>query len=187
MARAACGASRRAEGTLHGHVLRAGVGQLNQPSIPAFPGLETYRGASFHSARWNGAVELRGKRVASVGNAASAVQYVPEIAPEVAHLTVFQRSANWIMPRNQQVFTQEQLDAYEADPAAFEASRRHLHAFRENGFRRTQMGTDEQRQGVDVAKAHLAAQVADPQRAKLTPDYELGCKRILRSDDFYPR
>lgn len=162
-------------------------GQLNQPSIPAFPGLETYRGASFHSARWNGAVELRGKRVASVGNAASAVQYVPEIAPDVAHLTVFQRSANWIMPRNQQVFTQEQLDAYEADPAAFEASRRHLHAFRENGFRRTQMGTDEQRQGVDVAKAHLAAQVADPQlRAKLTPDYELGCKRILRSDDFYP-
>ena len=81
--------------------------------------------------------------MASVGNAASAVQYVPEIAPEVAHLTVFQRSANWIMPRNQQVFTQEQLDAYEADPAAFEASRRHLHAFRENGFRRTQMGTDE--------------------------------------------
>ena len=134
MARAACGASRRAEGTLHGHVLRAGVGQLNQPSIPAFPGLETYRGASFHSARWNGAVELRGKRVASVGNAASAVQYVPEIAPEVAHLTVFQRSANWIMPRNQQVFTQEQLDAYEADPAAFEASRRHLHAFRETAF-----------------------------------------------------
>ena len=124
-----------------------------EPTVDSrLPGLETYRGASFHSARWNGAVELRGKRVASVGNAASAVQYVPEIAPEVAHLTVFQRSANWIMPRNQQVFTQEQLDAYEADPAAFEASRRHLHAFRENGFRRTQMGTDEQRQGVDVAK-----------------------------------
>ena len=175
-------------GTLHGHVLRAGVGAAEPTVDSRLPRPETYRGASFHSARWNGAVELRGKRVASVGNAASAVQYVPEIAPEVAHLTVFQRSANWIMPRNQQVFTQEQLDAYEADPAAFEASRRHLHAFRENGFRRTQMGTDEQRQGVDVAKAHLAAQVADPQlRAKLTPDYELGCKRILRSDDFYPR
>ncbi|MGB3431189.1 flavin-containing monooxygenase [Achromobacter sp.] len=162
-------------------------GQLNQPAIPAFEGLDAYRGKFFHSARWDEGAALRGKRVASIGNAASAVQYVPEIAPEVAHLTVFQRSANWIMPRNQQVFTEEQLDAYEADPGTFEASRKQLHDFRERGFRRTQIGTNDQQEGVSIARQHLAAQVADPQlRAKLTPDYELGCKRILRSDDFYP-
>ncbi|WP_033535010.1 flavin-containing monooxygenase [Bordetella trematum] len=162
-------------------------GQLNQPSIPAFKGLGSYRGRAFHSAHWDERVELAGKRVASVGNAASAVQYVPEIAPEVAHLTVFQRSANWIMPRNQVVFTPEQLDAYEAEPATFEASRQHLHAFREAGFQRTQSGSPDQAEGRRIALEHLANQVSDPQlRARLIPDYEFGCKRILRSDDFYP-
>ena len=181
MARAACGASRRAEGNAT-RVLRAGVGQLNQPSIPpSRPGNLSGRELPFRALEWRRRTARQARGL--VGNAASAVQYVPEIAPEVAHLTVFQRSANWIMPRNQQVFTQEQLDAYEADPAAFEASRRYLHAFRENGFRRTQMGTDEQRQGVDVAKAHLAAQVADPQlRAKLTPDYELAASASCAPD-----
>ncbi len=106
-------------------------GQLNQPHVPPFKGLEDFRGAAFHSARWDHGVDLDGKQVASIGNAASAVQYVPEIAPRVQHLTVFQRSANWIMPRNQIVFSQEQLDAFARDPATFQASRQHLHAFRE--------------------------------------------------------
>ena len=107
-------------------------GQLNQPSIPAFPGLETYRGAlPFRALEWRRrtARQARGlRRKCRVGGA-----HVPEIAPEVAHLTVFsvRRTGSC---RNQQVFTQEQLDAYEADPAAFEASRRHLHAFRETAF-----------------------------------------------------
>jgi cation diffusion facilitator CzcD-associated flavoprotein CzcO len=162
-------------------------GQLNKPSIPSFEGLDAYRGAFFHSARWDGSVDLAGKSVASVGNAASAVQYVPEIAPSVSHLTVFQRSANWIMPRNQQVFTPAQLDAFEAQPATFEASRRHLHEFRETGFRRTQTGSSDQAEGKRIAIEHLTRQVSDPAlRLRLTPDYEFGCKRILRSDDFYP-
>lgn len=162
-------------------------GQLNRPATPAFPGLDSFKGRHFHSAAWDSSVALAGKRVASIGNAASAVQYVPEIAPEVAHLTVFQRSANWIMPRNQKIFTPAELDAFEADPALYEASRHDLHAFREHGFRRTQSGTDEQAEGIATARAHLEAQVPDPAlRAKLTPDYEFACKRILRSDDYYP-
>ncbi|WP_290690017.1 MULTISPECIES: flavin-containing monooxygenase [unclassified Haematobacter] len=162
-------------------------GQLNKPAIPAFEGLESFRGETFHSAEWDGNVPLAGRRVASVGNAASAVQYVPEIAPEVGQLTVFQRTANWIMPRNQIVFDPAQLDAYEADPALFDASRAHLHAFRENGFSRTQVGSEAQAEGIRLAQEHLEKQVADPDlRAKLTPDYEFGCKRILRSDDFFP-
>ncbi|MEH2562367.1 flavin-containing monooxygenase [Bradyrhizobium sp. AZCC 2289] len=162
-------------------------GQLNRPIVPAFNGLDRFRGAKFHSAEWDYAIDLAGKRVASVGNAASAVQYVPEIAPLVGELTVFQRSANWIMPRNQIVFSDEQLDAYERDPESFEASRRHLHAFREAGFQRTQHSTKEQAEGMAIALAHLEAQIPDPQlRAKLTPDYEFACKRILRSDDYFP-
>ncbi|NMV39322.1 flavin-containing monooxygenase [Ralstonia insidiosa] len=162
-------------------------GQLNRPLIPKVPGLSAFKGEYFHSADWRHDVDLRGKRVASIGNAASAVQYVPEIAPVVSHLTVFQRSANWIMPRNQIVFTTEQLDEYERDPALFEKSRERLHAFRESGFERTRVGTDAQREGKRLALEHLERSVADPAlRAKLTPDYEFACKRILRSDDYYP-
>lgn len=162
-------------------------GQLNQPLVPPFKGLENFQGAAFHSARWDHGVPLDGKCVASIGNAASAVQYVPEIAPRVKHLTVFQRSANWIMPRNQVVFSLEQLDAFERDPDTFEASRQHLHVFREAGFQRTQHDTKEQAEGIAMALAHLTAQVSDPDlRAKLTPDYEFACKRILRSDDYFP-
>jgi cation diffusion facilitator CzcD-associated flavoprotein CzcO len=162
-------------------------GQLNKPAIPTFKGLENFAGQTFHSAQWPANADLSGKKVASIGAAASAVQYVPEVARQAQHLTVFQRSANWIMPRNQIVFSQEQLDAYTADPELFEHSRRTLHAFRENGFARTRHGTEAQQEGIAMATGHLAAQVPDAAlRAKLTPDYEFACKRILRSDDYYP-
>ncbi|ATU95450.1 flavin-containing monooxygenase [Phyllobacterium zundukense] len=162
-------------------------GQLNRPSIPPFNGLETFAGERFHSANWKHDVNLIGKKVASVGNAASAVQYVPAIAPVVDHLTVFQRSANWIMPRNQIVFSEEQLEAYESNPALFEASRKSLHEFRETGFQRTRHGTDAQKEGIRIALEHLEKQVPDEAlRRKLTPDYEFACKRILRSDDYFP-
>ncbi len=162
-------------------------GQLGTPYTPDLPGLDRFRGEVFHSAEWRHDIDLTGKRVISIGNAASAVQYVPEIAPIAGSLEVFQRSANWIMPRNQIVFTDEQLDAYEASPELFEQSRHDLHEFRESGFRRTRVGTDEQAAGVKIALAHLESQVPDPVlRARLTPDYEFGCKRILRSDDYFP-
>lgn len=162
-------------------------GQLNTPQIPSFQGLEHFAGEYFHSAQWDHSVDLVGKTVISVGAAASAVQYVPEVAKTAKRLTVLQRSPNWIMPRNQLVFTDEQLDAYGADPSLFEESRRKLHTFREDGFARTRHNTDAQKAGVEQALAHLAAQVSDEElRRKLTPDYEFGCKRILRTDDYYP-
>lgn len=162
-------------------------GQLNTPLVPDFPGLADFRGAAFHSARWDHTVDLTGKKIISIGSAASAVQYVPEVAKVAGSLEVFQRSANWIMPRNQVMFSEEQLDAFEEDPDTFEQSRRNLHDFRENGFERTRRATDAQRAGVAQAVAHLEAQVPVPElRRKLTPDYEFGCKRILRTDDYYP-
>lgn len=177
-----------ADGTpLQGRFFVPAWGQLNKPAIPAFKGLDQFAGEHFHSAQWPADAQLAGKKVASIGAAASAVQYVPDVAREAAHLTVFQRSANWIMPRNQIVFTQEQLDAFAARPELFHESRRDLHAFRENGFARTRHGTDAQQEGIKMASGHLAAQVPDLElRAKLTPDYEFACKRILRSDDYYP-
>ncbi|AVD89964.1 NAD(P)/FAD-dependent oxidoreductase [Pseudomonas sp. SWI44] len=177
-----------ADGTqVQGRFFVPAWGQLNKPAIPAFKGLDSFAGDYFHSAQWPEGLDLTGKKVASIGAAASAVQYVPEVAKQASHLTVFQRSANWIMPRNQIVFTPEQLDAYAADPSLFEESRRNLHAFRENGFARTRHGTEAQQEGIAMATGHLAAQVPDAAlRAKLTPDYEFACKRILRSDDYYP-
>ncbi|MFJ4286905.1 flavin-containing monooxygenase [Paenarthrobacter nicotinovorans] len=162
-------------------------GQLSDPNIPAFPGLEDYQGVSFHSARWDHSVDFAGKRVASIGAAASAVQYVPTLAEESKHLTVFQRSANYILPRNQHVFTPEETAEFIQNPDAFRALRQSVHEFREAGFERVRHDTTGQADGVREAREHLEAQVQDPElRRKLTPDYEFGCKRILRSDDFYP-
>src|SRR6185369_9837057 len=85
-------------------VLVSSVGQLHRPQTPALPGLESFRGASFHSARWNHDVDLAGKRVGVIGNAASAIQFIPEIAKTVERLTIFQRSANWMVARGDRPF-----------------------------------------------------------------------------------
>lgn len=162
-------------------------GQLGAPYVPHFAGMETFQGEVFHSSRWNHEIALQNKRVASIGAAASAVQYVPVIAPMVQQLTIFQRSANYLLPRNQVEFSEEELDAFEADPSLFKASRAEIHAFREESFARLRHDSAAQAQSVLDARAHLESQVADPSlREKLTPDYEYGCKRVLRSDDYYP-
>ena len=162
-------------------------GQLNTPKIPHWPGQEKFEGVQFHSAEWRHDLDLTGKRVISIGTAASAVQYVPEIAPIVGHLDVFQRSANYILPRQQITFTEEQLDTYEQHPELFEASRREIHDMREAGVVRTKSGTEGQDVGRREAIEYMESVIADPKlRAKLTPTYEFGCKRILRTSAFYP-
>ena len=89
-------------------VLVSGVGQLHRPQMPAIPGLDTFRGAHFHSARWNHDVDLAGKRVGVIGNAASAIQFIPQIAPAAQRLTIFQRSANWMIPRGDRAYTERE-------------------------------------------------------------------------------
>lgn len=165
----------------------AAWGQLNVPNIPDIPGTESFGGLAFHSSAWRHDVDLTGKRVASIGSAATAVQYVPEVAKIASNLTVFQRSANYVLPRDQYVFSEEETAAFVADPELYRKKRREIHEFREAGFERTRRHTTASQEGVQQARHHLEAQVADPElRAKLTPDYDFGCKRILRSDDFYP-
>src|SRR5581483_2179975 len=80
-------------------VLVAGVGALSDPAIPALPGIERFQGRAFHSARWDHSYELAGKRVAVIGTGASAIQFVPQIQPKVAQLSLFQRTPPWVLPR----------------------------------------------------------------------------------------
>lgn len=162
-------------------------GQLNTPSIPNFKGLENFKGEFFHSARWDHSLDLKNKKVASIGAAASAVQYIPEIAPKVEKLTVFQRSANWILPRQQVVFTEDELNQFEKNPETFMQSREELFNMRELGFSALTQGSKAQKQGMQEAKNYLKTAIKDPiLREKLTPDYEYGCKRILRTSHYYP-
>ncbi|MGI4860733.1 MAG: flavin-containing monooxygenase [Janthinobacterium lividum] len=165
----------------------AAWGQLNRPQVPVIAGQDAFDGVQFHSARWRHDVALAGKRVASIGNAASAVQYIPEIAPVVGHLDVFQRSPNWIVPRLDRPYSAEEIAGYRTVPDLFAKHRQELFAWRETTFLRMKQGSAEARELENIALEHLRSQVPDPElRKKLTPDYPLGCKRILRSDDYFP-
>lgn len=174
-------------GRLRARSLIPAWGQLGSPYVPDIPGHESFRGRAFHSARWPEGEDLAGLRIASIGNAASAVQYIPELAKDARRVIVFQRSANYILPRNQIVFSDDERATFLTQPEIYRARRDSIHRLREAGFERTRHGTEGQAEGADEALQHLANQVPDEQlRQKLTPTYEFGCKRILRSDDFYP-
>jgi cation diffusion facilitator CzcD-associated flavoprotein CzcO/acetyl esterase/lipase len=161
-------------------------GALSDPVLPALPGLGRFRGPAFHSAQWDHGVRLDGARVAVIGTGASAIQFVPAIQPQVAQLTVFQRTPPWIVPRHDRTFTAIERAAYRHVPGLQQAARAWLYAWREVtflAFRHVRAARLVQR----LALRHLRAQVADPAlRAALTPDYTIGCKRILVSNDFYP-
>jgi len=173
-------------GSYSADLLVAGVGGLSEPAFPSLPGLERFTGKTFHSARWDHAHELRGARVAVVGTGASAIQFVPAIAPTVGKLHLFQRTPPWILPRRDHALSERQRRLFRAVPAARQATRAAIYALRELmvfGFMNPSVIQLEER----VARRHLARSIPDPVlRAKLTPDYALGCKRVLLSDDYYP-
>jgi cyclohexanone monooxygenase len=161
------------------------VGMLDVPHIPEIPGAERFGGRAFHSSEWDHSKSTAGERVASIGTGASAIQYVPEIAPGAAHLTVFQRTPIWVSPRYDEPFTPEQQDLFERDPA--EALKVRDAAFQ--AYESANFGADsEMTKGLtDMAREYLMRKVADPDlRAKLTPDYPVGCKRPLQSRKWFP-
>jgi cation diffusion facilitator CzcD-associated flavoprotein CzcO len=161
-------------------------GQLNRPKLPPIEGRETFAGPAFHSARWDESVDLAGKRVAVIGNGASAIQFVPEVAKVAGKLSLFQRSPNWIVPRMNRPYTEAEKANFRAQPAAMRKVRDDIFQMAEDRLAAKRAGTLPVEE-VPIPLAHLHAQVADPElRAKLTPDYEIGCKRVLISNDFYP-
>lgn len=171
---------------LTAEVLVTAWGQLNRPKLPPIEGRDSFEGAAFHSARWDASVDLAGKRVAVIGNGASAIQFVPEVAKVAGKLTLFQRSPNWIVPRMNRPYTADEIARFRADPAAMRKVRDDIFQMAEDRLAARRAGTLPVEE-VPIPLAHLQAQVADPDlRAKLTPDYELGCKRVLISSDFYP-
>jgi cation diffusion facilitator CzcD-associated flavoprotein CzcO len=167
-------------------VLVAATGPLSEPAIPDLPGLDSFDGTSFHSARWDHGHDLTGRRVAVVGTGASAAQFVPEIAPKVAALTVFQRTAPWVMPRADRALTRAERRLFQAVPAVQRLARWSVYWSREMAavaFLRPRFMAVGQR----IARRHLARQVPDPDlRARLTPSFTMGCKRILLSNDYLP-
>lgn len=174
------------QGLYTADVVIAGVGPLSEPLIPKLKGLETFRGKVFHSARWDHGYDLAGKRVAVVGTGASAIQFVPAIQPKVAKLHLFQRTPPWIVPRRDHAISPWKRALYRSVPATQRAVRDLIYWARELmvfGFRdpRTMKWVQK------LALRRLERQVADPAlRAKLMPDYTLGCKRVLISDDYLP-
>jgi cation diffusion facilitator CzcD-associated flavoprotein CzcO len=163
------------------------TGQLNQPSIPAIDGVETFAGESFHSARWNHDYPLAGKRVAVVGTGASAVQLVPAVAEHAAHLTVFQRTGNWLLPRRNRRYPPLVHAAIEHVPGVQAFRRRFMFEYCEA---LTASIRHPRTLGPLLAlrsAAFMRSQVDDPElRRKVWPDYTFGCKRVLFSSDYLP-
>ena len=164
----------------------SGIGGLHVPAKPDFPGIENFEGDVFHSATWDHDVELEGRRVAAIGTGASAIQFVPEIAPQVATLDLYQRTAPWILPKIDRPIPRFERRLYRRFPALQRLYRWGLYWFLETvmlrGVRSKRFGRLFERAG----RRHLAHQVKDPvKREKLAPHYEYGCKRILMSNDYY--
>ena len=167
-------------------VLVSAVGQLNRPLIPDVPGLDRFQGQCFHSARWRHDCDLAGKRVAVIGNAASAIQFIPQIAPKVGHLSIFQRSANWMLPRGDRAYSAREKWCFTHVPLLARLYRWRLWLqlelrfplFRGNRFLAWAVRR--------LAERNLRDLVPDPRlRETLLPDYPIGGKRILISDDYY--
>ncbi|MFD7290043.1 flavin-containing monooxygenase [Streptomyces sp. NPDC059863] len=174
-------------GTLTADVIVSATGPLSDPKIPAIPGLAGFPGKVFHSARWDHGYDLRGKRVAVIGTGASAIQIVPAIQPEVGRLTLFQRTPPWVMPRVDRAISGTERRLHRALPFTGTLRRRLLWGIRELQVQAFTKRPNELGLIESLAKANMAKAIRDPAlRAKLTPSYRIGCKRILLSSSYYP-
>jgi cation diffusion facilitator CzcD-associated flavoprotein CzcO len=175
------------QATFAARYLIAALGTLVEPSLPDIPGIQTFRGTIMHSARWNQSWRAAAQRVAVVGTGASAIQIVPSIQPDAAHVTVFQRTAPFVMPHTNRPVRPWARALYRALPSAQRAARLSIYWGRELlclGFTRYPKVL---KRAEAVWRRHMERAVSDPAlRAQLTPTYDLGCKRILPSNDFYP-
>jgi len=174
--------------TYPARVVVSGVGGLVDPSYPNIPGLDSFAGETFHTARWNHDYDLEGKSVGVIGTGASAVQVVPAIALLVGKLSVFQRTAAWVVPKPDKRYSEKRTRFYARFPLALHASR-FLKYWMSEIFGPI-VFLDSKRLSSIAEKGslrHLRACVADPElRRKLTPHFQFGCKRILISDDYWP-
>ncbi|HEV7847188.1 MAG TPA: NAD(P)/FAD-dependent oxidoreductase [Thermoleophilaceae bacterium] len=174
-------------GPIQARVLVAAPGLLSEPFTPELPGLDRFQGNVFHTARWDHSEDLTGKRVALLGSGATAVQVMPEIQPKLGRLHLFQRTPPWVIPHMDHPVRDEMRELYRRVPLLQRLSRGVVYALRET----MALGITRDRRWLKAlelnARLHLRRQVRDPElRARLTPDYEIFCKRIVLSSKWYP-
>lgn len=173
--------------TFRARAVISGVGGLVDPQLPDIKGIQSFRGELFHTARWNHDYDLAGRRVAVIGTGASAVQVVPGIADQVARMHVYQRTPAWVMPKQDRRYTEAEKRRYERFPFLLRASRLVKYWLSEALGPMIFLDSPRLSQWPEKASLRfLRSQVKDPAlRAKLTPDFQFGCKRILISDDYW--
>jgi cation diffusion facilitator CzcD-associated flavoprotein CzcO len=178
------------DGEMHSyrpHAVVSAAGALHLPSYPDIPGAAAFGGRSFHSARWDHGCDLAGKRIAVIGTGASAIQFVPQIAEQAARLTVFQRTPPWIHPRPDVEIPARMRAAFRRAPVTARALRDAIYLAIEARAVGFTISPKLMAPLEALARRHLKNQITDPAlRARLTPDYTIGCKRILLSSDYYP-
>ncbi len=178
---------RTADEEITADVVVSGLGQLNRPNTPDIDGLDRFEGTTFHSARWDHSQDLRGERVAVIGVGASAIQFVPRIATQARHLTLFQRSVNYVAPKPDREFRAWEHWLLDRVPAV-------RRAYRASIFWRLDMRFPIMRQGSRLGRllrSRFAKELAPLASERLPdttliPDYNPGCRRILIANDWYP-
>ncbi|EER25406.1 Flavin-binding monooxygenase-like family protein [Coccidioides posadasii C735 delta SOWgp] len=169
--------------------LVSGIGQLNYPQYPSIPGIETFKGKMMHSARWDWSYELKDKKIGIIGNGATAAQIAPEVAKEASHLTIFQRTPNWVVPRLDMNVWKPFRAIFRYCPPALWRLRASIMDFREAVhvvMRDPNSNTAELIRKASLHIMHKALPNQPDLWEKLTPDYPPGCKRMILSDDYFP-
>ena len=174
-------------GTIRARVLALGIGALCEPRLPDIQGIDSFSGPVMHTARWDHAVDLTGKRVAVIGTGASAIQIVPKVSELASHVDVYQRTPPWIVPRNDHPYGRLTRFAMRHVPGYQRLMRTSVYWYLESRVIGFVKQPRIMKSASKVALAHLHHAVKDPAlREKLTPNYTMGCKRILISNDYYP-
>jgi cation diffusion facilitator CzcD-associated flavoprotein CzcO len=170
--------------TVEADVVVSAIGMFNDLRWPDIEGLDSFAGAMWHSAQWDWNHDLRGDRVAVIGSAASAVQFVPEIVKVARQVHLFQRTANWVLPKIDGTYTPEELDAFRSDPAPLLAFRAEVERNMNLGMTFSDPKMLAEREAAGLAAVDI---VRDPDvRAKLRPTHPYGCKRPLFSNLYFP-
>jgi cation diffusion facilitator CzcD-associated flavoprotein CzcO len=174
-------------GTHEADVLLTACGQLSVPKTPAIPGLESFAGPAFHTARWRHDVDVAGKRVAVLGTGCSAIQAVPAIQPVVEHVDVYQRSPGWTIPKMDFAYKERTKRLFERYPLLQRLDRKAVFAFMEVGAAAMVRNPALLKPLRAVGRRQITSAIADPElRRKVTPTDEIGCKRIMLTDEWYP-